>query len=69
MESKDLQISAREVTLRMLVEARLREAICSGLFKPGRRLVERQAAVYCGVPAALDSFKIARNVFAEVDSE
>ncbi|MGF1609621.1 MAG: carboxymuconolactone decarboxylase family protein [Kiloniellales bacterium] len=26
-----------------------------------------QAAIYCGVPAALDSFRIAREVFAELD--
>ena len=26
-----------------------------------------QTAVYCGVPAALDSFRVAREVFAEAD--
>ncbi|MFD1883039.1 carboxymuconolactone decarboxylase family protein [Paracoccus pacificus] len=26
-----------------------------------------QVAIYCGVPAAIDSFRIAREVFAEID--
>lgn len=49
MESKDLQIPAQTATLRMLVEDRLREAICSGLFKPGKRLVERELCELMGV--------------------
>ena len=28
-----------------------------------------QAAIYCGVPAAVDSFRLAREVFAEAESE
>lgn len=28
-----------------------------------------QAAVYCGVPAGIDSFRTARSVFAELDNE
>jgi 4-carboxymuconolactone decarboxylase len=32
------------------------------------RAVLLQAAVYCGVPAALDAFKVARDVIAETDA-
>jgi 4-carboxymuconolactone decarboxylase len=28
-----------------------------------------QAAVYCGVPAAIDSFRVAREAFKEMDGE
>lgn len=28
-----------------------------------------QVAIYCGVPAAVDSFRIAREVFAEIDGK
>jgi 4-carboxymuconolactone decarboxylase len=31
------------------------------------REVLLQVAIYCGVPAAVDSFRIAREVFAEQD--
>jgi len=27
-----------------------------------------QTAIYCGVPAALEAFKVAREVFAEIDA-
>jgi len=28
-----------------------------------------QVAIYCGVPSAIDSFRTAREVFAETDSD
>jgi DNA-binding GntR family transcriptional regulator len=37
-----LQIERKASTLRTMVEDRLRAAICSGRFKPGQRLVERE---------------------------
>lgn len=37
-----LQIERKASTLRTMVEDRLRAAICSGRFKPGQRLIERE---------------------------
>lgn len=45
----DLQIPKRNATLRGLVEDKLREAISSGHFKPGQRLVERELCEMIGV--------------------
>ena len=28
-----------------------------------------QAAIYCGVPAAVDSFRLAREIFREIESK
>jgi 4-carboxymuconolactone decarboxylase len=28
-----------------------------------------QSAIYCGVPAALDAMRVAKEVFAEIESE
>jgi len=41
-------------------------AINNGLTKDEIREVFLQAAIYCGVPAAIDSFRVAREVFKEV---
>lgn len=41
------------------------------LFERGmevRREVLLQTAVYCGVPAAIDSFRVARELFKEMDA-
>ncbi|HPU50762.1 MAG TPA: 4-carboxymuconolactone decarboxylase [Burkholderiaceae bacterium] len=40
-------------------------AINNGLTKAEISEVFLQAAIYCGVPAAIDSFRVAREVFAE----
>jgi Transcriptional regulators len=42
MNSPDLRISKQRVTLRHLVEEKLRELIATGHFRPGDRLVERE---------------------------
>jgi 4-carboxymuconolactone decarboxylase len=44
----------------------LRGAITNGVSKDEIREVFLQTAVYCGVPAAIDSFRVAREVFAEL---
>lgn len=44
----------------------IRGAINNGLTKDEIKEVFLQAAIYCGVPAAIDSFRIAREVFKEM---
>jgi len=44
----------------------VRGAINSGLTKDEIREVFLQAAIYCGVPAGIDSFRVAREVFKEM---
>ncbi|NEJ72857.1 FCD domain-containing protein [Rhizobium phaseoli] len=44
-----LQISRQSATLRIQVEEKLRQAIASGRFKPGQRLVERELCELIGV--------------------
>ncbi len=44
----------------------LRGALTNGVSKDEIKEVFLQAAVYCGAPAALDSFRVAREVFAEM---
>ncbi len=51
------------------VKLHLHGALNNGLTKDDIREVLLQTAVYCGVPAAIDSFRIAREVFAERDAE
>jgi 4-carboxymuconolactone decarboxylase len=62
------------ITLAMLValnrphELRLhvRGAINNGLSKEEMREIFLQSAIYCGVPAAIDAFRTAREVFKEM---
>ena len=49
------------------VRLHLKGALNNGCSRDEIREVLLQAAIYCGVPAALDSFRIAREVFKEVD--
>jgi 4-carboxymuconolactone decarboxylase len=44
----------------------VRGAINNGLTKEEIKEVFLQAAIYCGVPAALDSFRTAKEVFKEM---
>lgn len=44
----------------------IRGALNNGLSKDEIREVFLQVAIYCGVPAAVDSFRAAREVFAEL---
>lgn len=45
----------------------LRGALNNGLSRDEIMEVLLQAAIYCGVPAAIDAFRSAREVFAEAD--
>ncbi len=47
------------------LEIHLRAAIRNGMTKQEIKEVFLHVAVYCGAPAALDSFRIARRIFAE----
>ncbi len=49
------------------LEMHIRGALRNGVTREEIREVLLQVAIYCGVPAAVDSFRIARKVFAEVD--
>jgi 4-carboxymuconolactone decarboxylase len=44
----------------------VRGAITNGVSKDEMREVFLQAAIYCGVPAAIDSFRVARETFKEM---
>ncbi|TFZ07917.1 4-carboxymuconolactone decarboxylase [Ramlibacter humi] len=46
----------------------VRGALNNGLTKDEIKEVFLQAAIYCGVPAALDSFRVAKEVFKEMDA-
>jgi 4-carboxymuconolactone decarboxylase len=47
----------------------VRGALRNGLTRDQIREIFMQVAIYCGVPAALDSFRVAREVFKEIDKE
>lgn len=49
MEQPNLQISKKNATLRLQVEDKIREAISSGHFRPGEKLVERKLCESMGV--------------------
>jgi 4-carboxymuconolactone decarboxylase len=48
------------------IRAHVRGAIANGVTKDELKELFLQAAIYCGVPAAVDSFRIAREVFQEM---
>lgn len=49
------------------IKLHVRGALNNGLTRDEIKEVFLQAAIYCGVPAALDSFRVAREVFEEED--
>ena len=49
-------------------ELKLRGALRNGVQRETTREVLLQVAIYCGVPAAIDGFRVAREVFAEEDA-
>jgi len=51
------------------VKIHLKGALRNGCTREEIREALLQAAIYCGVPAAVDSFRLAREVFAEEDAE
>jgi 4-carboxymuconolactone decarboxylase len=48
------------------IKLHVRGALNNGVSKAEIGEVFLQAAIYCGVPAAIDSFRIAKDVFVEV---
>lgn len=48
------------------VKLHVRGAINNGLTKEEIAEVFLQSAIYCGVPAAIDSFRLAKEVFSEM---
>jgi len=49
------------------IRLHVRGALNNGVTKEEIAEVFLQAAIYCGVPAAIDSFRIAREVFQEAE--
>ena len=45
----------------------IRGALNNGLTREEIREVFLQVAIYCGAPAAIESFRLAREVFEEID--
>lgn len=50
------------------LKAHIRGALTNGVTRPQICEVFLQVAIYAGVPAAVDSFRIARETFAEIDA-
>ncbi|WP_313443157.1 carboxymuconolactone decarboxylase family protein, partial [Novosphingobium sp.] len=50
-------------------KAHVRGALNNGLTREEIREVLLQIAVYVGIPAGVDSFRLAREVFAEIDAQ
>lgn len=50
-------------------EIHMRGAIRNGVTRDEVKEILIQTAVYCGAPAALDSFRIAKKVFAEAEAK
>jgi len=48
------------------IKLHVRGAINNGVSKDEIKEVFLQAAIYCGVPAAIDSFRVAKEVFKEM---
>ncbi len=48
------------------IKAHVRGALANGVTKGEITEVFLQVAIYCGVPAAVDSFRLAREVFKEM---
>ncbi|MBU0724483.1 MAG: carboxymuconolactone decarboxylase family protein [Alphaproteobacteria bacterium] len=51
------------------IRLHVRGALNNGLTREEIREVVLQAAIYCGVPAALDAMKVALEVFKDFDAE
>lgn len=50
------------------LKAHVRGALANGVSRAEIMEVFLQVAIYCGVPAAMDSFRTAREAFAQVDA-
>ncbi|MFC9352928.1 4-carboxymuconolactone decarboxylase [Arthrobacter sp. NPDC057013] len=51
------------------LKVHVRGAIHNGVTKEQIKEVFLQVAIYCGAPAALESFRLAREVFKEMEAE
>ena len=51
------------------IRLHVRGALNNGLTKEELMEVFMQSAIYCGIPAALDAMRVAKEVFAEIESE
>ena len=51
------------------LKAHIRGALTNGLTREQIAEIFLQVAIYAGVPAAVDSFRIAHETFAEIDKE
>ncbi|MBJ3778109.1 4-carboxymuconolactone decarboxylase [Acuticoccus mangrovi] len=51
------------------IKVHVRGAVNNGLTREEICEVFLQVAIYCGVPAAVDSFRLAKEVFAEMDGK
>ena len=51
------------------LKAHVRGAINNGLTKPEIKEILLQTAVYCGLPASLDSYRVAKEVLTEMGVE
>ena len=51
------------------IRLHVRGALNNGVTKEELMEVFLQSAIYCGVPAALDAMRVAKEVFAEIESE
>ena len=50
------------------LKTHVKGALTNGVTKDEIRELLMQVAIYCGVPAAVDSFRIAREAFTEIDA-
>jgi 4-carboxymuconolactone decarboxylase len=50
------------------LKTHVRAALTNGVSREEIREVFLQVAIYCGVPAAVDSFRIAREVFSQTEA-
>lgn len=51
------------------LKAHVRGAVNNGLTRDEIKEIFLQVGIYCGVPAMVDSFRIAKTVFGEIDAE
>jgi 4-carboxymuconolactone decarboxylase len=51
------------------LKVHVKGALTNGVTREQIREVFMQVAIYCGVPAGVDAFRTAREVFAQLDSE
>ena len=70
LHNRSLITLAMLIALKQTDELRLhlRGALNNGVTRDEIKEVLMQSAIYCGVPAANSAFHVARDVFAEIDS-